>query len=930
MGYSAPWGPKAHVVDVRVVNLDVTGNGWNVGAIAGANGGTVQDCYSSGLVMGYSDVGGLVGSNDGAHIVNSDADTDVVGVEYVGGLVGSQLISFLDEGAVRSSSATGSVFGWRWVGGLVGLNQGTVSKCSSSSFISGSSFLGGLIGYNDITGSVSNSYSCGTVRGEDTLGGLVGGNMGSIHFTYSVGEVIGMSHVGGLVGESDGQAEVVASFWDMEASGQSSSDGGMGLPTAELLDVNIYLEAGWDFAAESENGTEDVWYLAEDGYAQLFSFGGVGTYGDPYRVDTAWHLVSIGLDPNMLDKHFRLSRHIDLDPNQLGSRVFTSAVIAPDVDPANEEYDGIPFSGTFDGCGYEIRHLNIVGSGYLGLFGSLGPNAHISNVHLVMAHIEGSEQNAQGILAGSNEGSVTNCHTSGSIDGSRFGTGGLIGTNYGEVRYCSNSADVHGEYGVGGLVGANHQGTVSDCHSTGAVTGEQTDVGGLVGENNGSVVRSFCTGAVAGEHQALAGGLVGRNLGHVDKSYSTGPVAGGSHIGGLVGLNAYGTISECYSIGPVTADEYVGGLVGRNYSSVIHSFWDVEASGQGSSDGGLGLTTAQMQDVDTYLNAGWDFFGHEVNGHEDIWIMDLYPIHYPVWIPGEGTQESPYLISNDNARVVLRNIREFSWEHYRLTEDVDLAAIQFSGPVFPHFSGTFDGAGHAICNLTLSGYHDLGLFGIVESNAVIMDLAVVEADVQGTGDQIGILAGVNEGHIIRCSSTGSVLAGPLKHIGGLVGRNYGDIAQCFSDCTISGEGLAVGGLVGRNDGTISDCYCGGIVEGAQKMGGFVGFNIVSVANSYSTAHLASGGSRARGFAGDDEGQILNCFWDVETSGKSASNAGVGLTTTEMQTASTFVDAGWDFVGETDNGTDDIWWILEGQDYPRLWWESDEVEEDAES
>jgi len=44
------------------------------------------------------------------------------------------------------------------------------------------------------------------------------------------------------------------------------------------------------------------------------------------------------------------------------------------------------------------------------------------------------------------------------------------------------------------------------------------------------------------------------------------------------------------------------------------------------------------------------------------------------------------------------------------------------------------------------------------------------------------------------------------------------------------------------------------------------------------------------------------------------------TTAEMQTASTFLDAGWDFVDETENGTDDIWWILEGQDYPRLWWE----------
>ena len=45
------------------------------------------------------------------------------------------------------------------------------------------------------------------------------------------------------------------------------------------------------------------------------------------------------------------------------------------------------------------------------------------------------------------------------------------------------------------------------------------------------------------------------------------------------------------------------------------------------------------------------------------------------------------------------------------------------------------------------------------------------------------------------------------------------------------------------------------------------------------------------------------------------------TTVDMQTASTFLDAGWDFKDETVNGTDDIWWILEGHDYPRLWWEA---------
>ena len=40
----------------------------------------------------------------------------------------------------------------------------------------------------------------------------------------------------------------------------------------------------------------------------------------------------------------------------------------------------------------------------------------------------------------------------------------------------------------------------------------------------------------------------------------------------------------------------------------------------------------------------------------------------------------------------------------------------------------------------------------------------------------------------------------------------------------------------------------------------------------------------------------------------------------MQAATTFLEAGWDFFNEAENGTDDIWWILDGQDYPRLWWE----------
>ena len=72
-----------------------------------------------------------------------------------------------------------------------------------------------------------------------------------------------------------------------------------------------------------------------------------------------------------------------------------------------------------------------------------------------------------------------------------------------------------------------------------------------------------------------------------------------------------------------------------------------------------------------------------------------------------------------------------------------------------------------------------------------------------------------------------------------------------------------------------------------------------------------------------DGEVSGCFWDIETSGRTTSHGGEGKTTAEMQTAGTFLEAGWDFADETVNGTEDIWWILEGQGYPRLWWEPTE-------
>jgi len=98
-----------------------------------------------------------------------------------------------------------------------------------------------------------------------------------------------------------------------------------------------------------------------------------------------------------------------------------------------------------------------------------------------------------------------------------------------------------------------------------------------------------------------------------------------------------------------------------------------------------------------------------------------------------------------------------------------------------------------------------------------------------------------------------------------------------------------------------------------------------ISNSYATGSVSASGTEYRpgvggGLVGENQGEVTDSFWDTQTSGQITSNGGTGKTTAEMQTESTFTDASWDFVAESVNGTEDIWKINEGVDYPRLSWQ----------
>ncbi len=741
------------------------------------------------------------------------------------------------------------------------------------------------------------------------------------------------------------------------------------------------VNASFAFLAQSERVLILNTTLPESEYS-----GGHGTADDPYQIATAADLIALGETPTDNDKHFVLTADIDLDPNLAGGKVFDKAVIAPDIDPQykhSDEFQGMPFMGVLDGSDHEIRGLSIeiarssswgLLRNYIGLIGQIGEKGQVKRLGLRSVSISAGNAEFVGALAGENRGTILSCHSSGNV--TTWGmVGGLVGGHYsgtitssytagsvkgvqvgglvgllwtGTVSSCYSTAgvvkypqvsDVIGyfEY-AGGLVGRNWAATISCCYASGDVTADVL-AGGLVGTNNeGTIYSCYSSSKVTGDY--IAGGLVGNNSGSIVSCYATGDVSGGSNVGGLAGRAADGSIATSYSVGKVTSSSSTAsGLVGGDSStSAFLSYWDLETSGLASSTAGAGKTTQQMMSTATFV--GW--------GHDAQWVLEEGK-DYPrlVWegrpgIPitdpprtysgGSGDSNDPYLVRTAADLICLGRFPDDWRAAFALVSNIDLTSIDPNellriGTRAIPFTGTFDGRGHTIRGLRVeSGRGDgssmVGMFGRVGPSGVVRHLHLVDVDISG-GNYIGGLAGSNEGSILACSVIGNITASDVA--GGLAGENKGAVTSSFARCTVYG-GWKAGGLVGENRGTISSCYAMGTLKWFI-VGGLVGDNKEgTIIACYWTGPLKGRADLMGGLTGclDREyGTVTASFWDTQTSGFSEPWGGTGLPTSEMQKAVTFLSAGWDFVGETKNGTEDIWWIDEGKDYPRLWWERPE-------
>ncbi|NLH17108.1 MAG: hypothetical protein GX455_11060 [Phycisphaerae bacterium] len=345
---------------------------------------------------------------------------------------------------------------------------------------------------------------------------------------------------------------------------------------------------------------------------------------------------------------------------------------------------------------------------------------------------------------------------------------------------------------------------------------------------------------------------------------------------------------------------------------------------------------------------------------------------------GNGTAENPYRITSRADFLALAADTANYDKCFILTADIDLAGETFTTAVIAPdtdvtdgfqgtpFTGVFDGSGHILDHLTIFADGNFtGLFGEVRSGGQIRNLDLNNVDIRNGGYYVGgLVAHLYDGTLRSCHVSGSVggmgfvgglvgssffgaidfchadcsVTGLSSHVGGLIGYNYdGTIQSCYAAGTTYGNGTYVGGLAGRNDSTITSCYATGAVAGNYYfVGGLVGANWGLIDSCFATGSVSGMGYIGGLVGGVDYGihaTTRSCFWDQETSGTSDGVGDIdpdpegclGKISAQMKIRSTFTDVSWDFVGESANGTADVWRMCaDSVDYPRLSWEFSSV------
>ena len=605
-------GEQGKVKNLSVLAGNFTGKD-NVGAVAGVNKGTISDINTYGnTVTSDGHAGGLVGTNEKI-ISDSTSVSNVIANSkeaMAGGIAGLN-----DEGAVidnseSNSAVAGSVATSSGLGGVAGVNQGTLSKVDNLGVTnggdSGSSAVGGITGIN--TGSIENAYNESFVTGGEKTGGLVGINeksgglvginekSGSLVNAANAGRVEGKGkaqEIGGLVGDNDGSilngrngGNVTGTTYVGGIVGTNREDSTL---TDIINDTSILIKGSTyvgGIAGQNAGRIVDTEAsrTLSDGVVEGVEYvGGIAGKNTGY-IENPHNNISLRINKDAL-KDSKTARYFGgvAGINEQEGTIGNATNLA-DVTAEGANYVG-GIVGYNKGTLLDLsgNRGNVVGANYVG--GVAGINEH--SLSDVDASNTGSVQALQGGAGGIfavNHGDVTNSRLVNDAvvaGGAHAGaTGGIFAKNTANIGKTTlvngMNAEVIGLKNVGGLVGEN-SGTISggrdasDGYYKDKVYNNGVIEAGTWHDENGN--HQIDAGEVTEGAGENIGGLVGKNTGSVTAAYNTGAIKAkdSTYVGGIAGTNA-GKIDQVFSSiftqdgneGQVEGKTAVGGLIGLN------------------------------------------------------------------------------------------------------------------------------------------------------------------------------------------------------------------------------------------------------------------------------------------------------------------------------------------------------------------------------
>jgi len=648
------------------------------------------------------------------------------------------------------------------------------------------------------------------------------------------------------------------------------------------------------------------------------------------------------------------------------------------INRPNQKYIGL-FGQVNNGA--EINNLgainaDISGKVYVGALVGFLDDATVNNCHSsgkVVASEDSEHRAVSGGLIGFNRGNANTSHTSVDVSSSGYFLGGFTGANRGTIKNCYSTGKVTGtNHGrVGGFVGDNENSTIKYSYSTGIVNSNDNDYGGFNGYDKGTIEHCYWDKEASGVNNSVGGtGKTSKemrnHLTFIDNGWDfmNETDNGTENIWGInpnenggypflkwQGFNYLNPIiiktGKITNIDTTkaTARVYIRAI--DTSSITAHGVcWDTEPNptlqnnytNEGNvADTGIyssnisGLQPTTLYYVRAYVsNSDTTMYGKQAT------LITTPPFALPA---GDGSEANPYQIASlDNLTWLM--ISDTAWDrHYIQTAEIDASATSgwFNNKGFrpignqtTKFTGFYNGDGYEIKNLTINRPNKrfIGLFGNANNGAEIKKLGLANIDLKGEAYIGGITGALGSGTITNCYSSGKIYAKGFSwkaYAGGLIGKNDGVVNKCYSNTNISSPDGILGGFVGANKGTITNSYAKGSVTGENdgRAGGFVGDNYDgTIENSFSLGHVECDDSDIGGFNGYNQGTINHCFWDKETSGLNQSEGGTGKTTREMRNHYMFIEHGWDFMNEIENGEKDIWGINPDKNdgYPFLKWQ----------